>query len=52
MEQFQLTWYQRYYRLLAATKLQKLSKYDARGNYIGKGLEYHHVKPVSIYGTS
>ena len=52
MKQFKLTWYQRYYKLLAAFKLKKLTKYDKLGNYIGNRLEYHHVRPVSIYETS
>ena len=46
------TWYQKYYRLLADWKVKKLCKYDKRGRYQGHGLEYHHVKPVSIYGVA
>lgn len=46
------TWYQKYYRLLADWKVKKLRKYDKRGRYQGHGLEYHHVKPVSIYGVA
>lgn len=48
---FEFTWYQKYYRLLAKYNVEKLRKYDSKGRWKGKGLEYHHVKPVSIYGN-
>lgn len=47
---FSLTWYQRYYRLLAIFKMHSLRKYDQRGNWHGKDMEYHHIRPLSIYG--
>lgn len=54
MKNFELTWYQRYYRPLAAYKLLKLSKCNKYGERTPKAskLEYHHVKPLSIYGAN
>ena len=44
MKQFEPTWYQKYYRLLAVLKDNKYSKLT-RTN-----LQYHHVRPVSLFG--
>lgn len=47
---FKLSNYQRYFRLLAMFYKKRLSKYSYKGVRSSKPLEYHHVRPLSIYG--
>lgn len=50
-KRFELSNYQKYFKLVAWFYKKRLSKYTPKGIKTRKALEYHHIRPVSIYGT-
>jgi hypothetical protein len=50
MKRFELSNYQKYFKLVALFYKKRLSKYTAKGVRTREALEYHHVRPLSIYG--
>lgn len=50
MKRFELNNYQKYFKIVAWFYKKRLSKYTAKGVRTREALEYHHVRPLSIYG--
>ena len=50
-KRFELSNYQTYFKIVAWFYKKHLSKYTDKGVKIRESLEYHHIRPLSIYGS-